>query len=176
MTAAARRLIVDNVAWARRIARAVGRRLPKRHRVGDLESEALFGLVEAAIAYKPCAVPFQGFAQRRVRGAVIDYVRENHMVRPSIEDRRTFKGGIRIFDIDNFKRIPDESPDPERLVIEADLVRKLRARVSAHERQLLDDRMVGCLAKETAAALGYTEGRSSQWMNVLRDNYRELVQ
>lgn len=176
MTAAARRLIVDNVAWARRIARAVGRRLPPRHHAGDLESEALFGLLEAAIAYRHCAVPFQGFAFQRVRGAVIDYVRENHMVKPSSEDRRGFTGGIRVLDIDKFKGLPDAAPSPERMAIEADLVRKLRARVSAHERQLLDDRMVGRPSKETAADLGYTQGRSSQWLNSLRRNYQELAQ
>ncbi len=70
------RLISDHVEMARRIALRVARRVPEWMSYDDLIASAMVGLTEAAERYDVNrAEPFPGFAEKRIRGAVLDELR-----------------------------------------------------------------------------------------------------
>jgi RNA polymerase sigma factor for flagellar operon FliA len=75
------RLIAEHVDMARRIAQRVGRRVPGHLREEDLVSAAMIGLAEAADRYDASrGEPFIGFAEKRVRGAVLDELRRGDIL------------------------------------------------------------------------------------------------
>lgn len=70
------RLIAEHVDMARRIAGRVGRRVPDWIREDDLVGAAMIGLTEAADRFDATlGQPFVAFAERRIRGAVLDELR-----------------------------------------------------------------------------------------------------
>ena len=98
------------------LATAVARRMrvPTGALVGrdDLESAALVGLIDAVDRYDPArGIPFEGYASRRIRGAVIDELRR--VDERSRADRRR-------------ARLGDPDADPEigafRLTLSLDLL------------------------------------------------------
>lgn len=75
------RLIAEHVDMARRIALRLARRLPPWLREEDLVGAAMIGLTEAADRYDPSrGEPFVGFAEKRVRGAVLDELRRGDLL------------------------------------------------------------------------------------------------
>jgi RNA polymerase sigma factor for flagellar operon FliA len=69
-------LIAEHVDMARRIAGRVARRVPDWIQADDLVSAALIGLTEAAERFDAAqGMPFVAFAERRIRGAVLDELR-----------------------------------------------------------------------------------------------------
>jgi RNA polymerase sigma factor for flagellar operon FliA len=69
-------LIADHIDMARRIAGRVGRRVPDWIREDDLVGAAMIGLTEAADRFDASqGLPFVAFAERRIRGAVLDELR-----------------------------------------------------------------------------------------------------
>jgi RNA polymerase sigma factor for flagellar operon FliA len=75
------RLIAEHVDMARRIALRLARRLPPWLREEDLVGAAMIGLTEAADRYDPArGEPFVGFAEKRVRGAVVDELRRGDLL------------------------------------------------------------------------------------------------
>ena len=79
------RLIAAHIEVARRIASRIARRCPQTVSVDDLHAAALLGLTEAADRYDTSrAEPFLGFAEKRIRGAILDELR-----RGDIMPRRT---------------------------------------------------------------------------------------
>lgn len=74
-------LIEEHVDLAVGMARRMARRLPTSVAREDLESAALLGLTEAAARYDDSRrEPFMGFAIKRVRGAILDYLRRNDLL------------------------------------------------------------------------------------------------
>lgn len=81
------RLIADHLDVARRIAARVARRCPSFIGREDLHAAALLGLTEAAERYDASREePFIAFAEKRIRGAILDELR-----RGDIMPRRTRK-------------------------------------------------------------------------------------
>lgn len=75
------RLIADHVEVARRIALRVARRVPDWISTDDLIGAAMVGLAEAADRYDPTRQePFVAFAERRIRGAVLDELRRGDIM------------------------------------------------------------------------------------------------
>jgi RNA polymerase sigma factor for flagellar operon FliA len=75
------RLIAEHVDMARRIAVRVGRRVPSWLREDDLVGAAMIGLAEAAERFDPSfGQPFVGFAEKRIRGAVLDELRRGDLM------------------------------------------------------------------------------------------------
>jgi len=75
------RLIAEHVESARRIALHVARRVPDWITRDDLVSAALLGLAEAADRYDASrGEPFIAFAEKRIRGAVLDELRRGDFV------------------------------------------------------------------------------------------------
>ncbi len=75
------RLIAEHVDVARRIAMRVARRCPAFITREDLHAAALLGLTEAAERYDGSRdEPFLGFAEKRIRGAVLDELRRGDIM------------------------------------------------------------------------------------------------
>jgi RNA polymerase sigma factor for flagellar operon FliA len=75
------RLITEHIDMARRIALRVARRIPPWMSQEDLVAAAMIGLTEAADRYDDVrGEPFVGFAEKRIRGAVLDELRRGDMM------------------------------------------------------------------------------------------------
>jgi RNA polymerase sigma factor FliA len=75
------KLIAEHVDMARRIALRVARRVPEWMSYDDLIASAMVGLTEAADRYDPHrGEPFPGFAEKRIRGAVLDELRRGDIM------------------------------------------------------------------------------------------------
>ena len=78
-------LIASHLEVARRIASRIARRCPAFIAREDLHAAAMLGLTEAAERYDSSREePFLGFAEKRIRGAILDELR-----RGDIMPRRT---------------------------------------------------------------------------------------
>lgn len=74
-------LIAEHAAMARRIAMRVAKRVPDWMNREDLVSTAMVGLVEAAERFDATrGEPFVAFAERRIRGAVLDELRRGDIL------------------------------------------------------------------------------------------------
>jgi RNA polymerase sigma factor for flagellar operon FliA len=75
------RLISEHVEVARRIAASMARRCPDWVQREDLVAAAMLGLTEAAERYDTSRTePFLGFAEKRIRGAVMDELRRGDIM------------------------------------------------------------------------------------------------
>jgi len=75
------RLIADHLDMARRIALKAARRLPERMSHDDVIAAAMVGLTEAAERYDGTrGEPFVAFAEKRIRGAVLDELRRGDLL------------------------------------------------------------------------------------------------
>jgi RNA polymerase sigma factor for flagellar operon FliA len=73
--------ILDHTQMARRIALRVGRRVPDWITADDLIAAAMIGLAEAADRYDASrGEPFVAFAEKRIRGAVLDELRRGDIL------------------------------------------------------------------------------------------------
>lgn len=74
-------LIAEHAGMARRIAMRVAKRVPEWMNREDLVSTAMVGLVEAAERFDATrGEPFVAFAERRIRGAVLDELRRGDIL------------------------------------------------------------------------------------------------
>jgi RNA polymerase sigma factor for flagellar operon FliA len=70
-------LVMQHVPLVRVVAQRLAQRLPSQVEMSDLVSVGVIGLIDAATRYQPAlGVPFDAFARRRVRGAMLDSLRE----------------------------------------------------------------------------------------------------
>jgi RNA polymerase sigma factor FliA len=68
--------LIEQLPMVRTVARLMARRVPQSVDVEDLFAAGLLGLVEAFHNFEPSKdVKFRGFANFRVRGAILDYLR-----------------------------------------------------------------------------------------------------
>jgi RNA polymerase sigma factor FliA len=75
------RLIAEHITMARRIALKAARRLPERLSHDDIVAAAMVGLTEAADRYDTTrSEPFVAFAEKRIRGAVLDELRRGDLL------------------------------------------------------------------------------------------------
>jgi RNA polymerase sigma factor for flagellar operon FliA len=82
-------LIVDHVALVRTIAGRLARRLPSNVDVDELVSVGTVGLIDAIDRFEPArGVPFKSYAEIRVRGSMVDHLRESDFVPRAV--RRKF--------------------------------------------------------------------------------------
>jgi RNA polymerase sigma factor FliA len=72
------KLIADTLPYVRKLAVEISRELPRFTDIEELVSAGREGLVQAAERYDPShGVLFRTFAHYRIRGAILDYVRES---------------------------------------------------------------------------------------------------
>ncbi len=68
--------ILKHVPMVKRIATRIGMRLPPHAETEDLYSAGIIGLIDAVEKYDPSkGVPFEAYAEYRIRGAVFDELR-----------------------------------------------------------------------------------------------------
>lgn len=71
------RLVIEHVGLVKALACRLAQRLPPSVEVADLIGVGVVGLIEAAQRYRPSTgVPFDAFARQRLRGAMLDALRE----------------------------------------------------------------------------------------------------
>jgi RNA polymerase sigma factor for flagellar operon FliA len=71
------RLILENLCQVHRIARRIHVRLPKHVSFDDIVHSGVIGLIDAVGKFDPAkGVPFWAYAQIRIRGAILDSLRE----------------------------------------------------------------------------------------------------
>lgn len=81
MTPEQEALVLAHDELAQRYASAFLRRLPPHIERGDVVQSARYGLCQAALRWRPgTGVPFDAYARRRIRGAIIDNLRNNRGV------------------------------------------------------------------------------------------------
>ncbi|HST80437.1 MAG TPA: sigma-70 family RNA polymerase sigma factor [Kineosporiaceae bacterium] len=81
-------LITDHLPLVGHIARETAARLPRHLGTDDLVGAGSLALVQAANSYDPeLGVPFARFANTRVRGAMIDQMRQRDWVSRSVRSR-----------------------------------------------------------------------------------------
>ena len=138
------------------IARALSRGLPSVVEMDDLINDGVIGLIRALHRYDPDrGVGFSTYAGHRIRGAMLDGLRERDPLPRSIRRaQRASKEGdsgsrtkaIQFLDLGEALIIPaDETTSPEAIMLEADLKRQVRAGLAAlppRDRQVLVLRMI----------------------------------
>ena len=104
------RLVGDHIEFARRIAMRVARRVPTWMSSDDLVAAALLGLTEAAERYdSERGEPFIAFAEKRIRGAVLDELRSRDMYsRRARSDARRVGAAIRTLE-QKLGRAPEDT-------------------------------------------------------------------
>ena len=87
------KLIEDNLDLVRKIAWQIHGRVHNVVEVEDLIQQGMEGLVNAAQKYSPVEnVTFSQYAQLRIRGSIIDYLRKNsNLCRTTIKKNKNLK-------------------------------------------------------------------------------------
>jgi RNA polymerase sigma factor for flagellar operon FliA len=81
-------LVCANIELVRRVAGGLARRLPPHIERGDLESNGIPGLLAAVESYDPEAnVEFAAFATTRIRGAILDELRNQDPLPRSLREK-----------------------------------------------------------------------------------------
>jgi RNA polymerase sigma factor (sigma-70 family) len=174
-TAARDALVLAHAAWARRVALATVRKLRLHISPDDAIGAAFVALVEAAGRYRPGAVPFDAYANRRIVGSVQDFANvDTTMPRTRAEDPRTYRPPD--LDIEPLSWLLSD-PAPGPLEHRADVERReLAARLLGHarprEREALRLRYVeGLTLIETGRRMGLSEARAWQ---LVRDGLERI--
>ena len=86
-------LIEGNLVLVKKIAWQIFGRVQKIIDIEDLIQQGMEGLVSAAQKYSPKdGVTFQQYAQLRIRGSIIDYLRKNsNLCRTTIKKNKSLK-------------------------------------------------------------------------------------
>ena len=86
-------LIEDNLDLVKKIAWQIFGRVQKMVEIEDLIQQGMEGLVSAAQKYSPKeGVSFQQYAQLRIRGSIIDFLRKNsNLCRTTIKKKQEFE-------------------------------------------------------------------------------------
>lgn len=141
LTPAAReRMILDHYPLVRTIAGRMVRRLPSNVDVDELVMVGTVGLIDAIDRFEPeRGVPFKAYAEIRIRGAIVDSLRDSDWVPRSV--RRKF-ARIEIARND-LKRALKRDPTREELAL------KLEMTVEEYEDLAADSRITSLTSIDT---------------------------
>lgn len=158
------------------IARTLSRGLPSSVELDELVNDGVIGLIGALQRYDPeRGVEFSTYAGHRIRGAMLDGLRQRDPVPRAIRRGRraqgsgpgaSAKGGmIQIVEIDRALALPaDDASSPEDLAMEADLACRVRQGLAAlppRDREVITLRMVqGLPLRDVAAQLSLSVTRT----------------
>jgi RNA polymerase sigma factor (sigma-70 family) len=165
--AAREKLITDNLEWSRSVARKVYSQFTKAGQDGyhshieieDLESWASVGLVQAANRYNEAEGCFQGFAYRRVRGAIFDAYRRRSYTELTHE---SVEGMVERLGFMPAGYVTDTAPLPDAVAIKNDEAARIDAAIAAlpeEERAIIRELQAGAKVSSIASA----RGRSANW-------------
>lgn len=169
LTENGKRLVIDHMYLAERLAFKKKRSLPRQVDIEELKSAAYFGLVDAAEKYKINIGNFSTYAYYRISGAIIDYLRE--LGWGKCTDRRSavsLDAEVRDeFSIKDTLEAKSIQPSNE-FFIEISKCLSTRA-TDILKSYYLEEKSI----KEIANNFQITEGRISQLMSSYRDNIRK---
>lgn len=119
-------LIVDMLPEIKRIARSIHERLPQSVLLDDLIQAGVLGLLDASAKYQASKnVPFMAYARVRVRGAILDSLRQDDWSPRSLRAQaRRIRQGIAQLQ-SKLRREPDESEIAEEVGIPLEKYQKL---------------------------------------------------
>jgi RNA polymerase sigma factor for flagellar operon FliA len=160
--------VADYLPFVRAIARRLRARLPANIEVDDLVQAGMIGLIDARCRFDPSqGVPFEGFAIKRARGAMLDELRRDDWVPRSVRRGQRANGDAvgEMVSLDDIERA-GASADPSSVLAHKQAMQALAAmleRLPAREQQVL---MLRCehdmTLKQIAEVLGVTEPRVCQ--------------
>lgn len=165
-------LIVDHAHIARRIALKVARRCPDHVEREDLVAAGMMGLTEAALRYDVArAEPFIGFAERRIRGAVLDELRRGDLLsRRARKLARTVKTAIRTIEANG--DIATEQAIADALGVSIAYYQRELASLANAELESIDDEFA---TKQAGTAIAPDEAaEKSRLLQSVRDGLAKL--
>jgi RNA polymerase sigma factor (sigma-70 family) len=160
------RWVVSHLALVRSIARRMrGSGLPVEE--DDLVSAGTIGLIEAVDRFEPDrGVPFAAFAHRRIRGAMIDEIRQLRPTQPGQKtrsltllslDTATTEDGLALIDV----TANPSSPEPQMCRELGEVLDALEL-LPNREREMLALHAAGHSLAEIGGAFGCSHSRASQ--------------
>ena len=122
--------ILDGLPLVRLVARSVATSLPRHVDVAELEAAGAVGLVEAARRFDDTrGVPFEPFARRRIRGAMLDAARRRDFASRSLRRWGRAIEQSRVTLSHALGRSPSEHEVAEHLGIAPQKLSRLKARL-----------------------------------------------
>ncbi len=174
-------LVLEHYAQVRAIAARFSRRLPGHIDGEDVVAWGLLGLLDAMDRYDPArGVPLAALVEVRVRGAIIDNLRQQGLRRSVIEALRELEGSPSCTrQLERLRarvagsvmgRLEEEELEDEGPLADVQLERRQQraalhgwiGQLPAGEQQVLALQLQGLSGREIAGQLGLTEGRISQ--------------
>lgn len=138
-----------HLALVRRVAQKIARRIPRQVEVDDLVGAGSLGLVDAARKFDPTRAstrtdggarsPFEAYAEMRIRGAILDYLRGLDWMPRSHRARA--------------RRLEDASRDLSASLGRAPDVHELSQKTGVPERDVLSGRIIASIVPMDAEAL-----------------------
>src|SRR5579862_2138440 len=82
--------VINSIGFVEQLARRVAATMPHSIDIGDLVQDGVIGLIDAAHRFDESrGIKFETFAERRIRGAMIDALRKDAWPRAASSSRRT---------------------------------------------------------------------------------------
>jgi RNA polymerase sigma factor for flagellar operon FliA len=184
--------VAASLPFVESLARRMASTMPHSIDLGDLVQDGVLGLIDAAHRFdEDRGIKFETFAERRVRGAMIDALRRELGAEPTLADLAKRVGSdearlertiVRISTIEstsplaNFEGVdsatlpavlvPSEPPSPDRVYEQTevrDRVRQALAKLPARERRIVSLYYFGeATMKQIGEEIGVNESRVSQ--------------
>jgi RNA polymerase sigma factor for flagellar operon FliA len=134
------RLILHYAPLVKYVAGRVGSGLPAHVEQADLVSYGTFGLIDAITRYEPTReVKFESYAMARIRGAIIDELRNTDWIPRSVRMKaRAFERAVADLEA-KFQRTPTEEEVAEVLDMDVEEVRKFLGQLSLVNVVALDE-------------------------------------
>jgi len=153
------RLILHYAPLVKYVAGRVGSGLPSHVEQADLVSYGTFGLIDAITRYEPSReVKFESYAMARIRGAIIDELRNTDWIPRSVRMKaRQFERAVAELE-SRLQRSPSDEEVAEEMDMDVEDVRKFLGQLSLVNVVALDELLVD------------DDGGSPRLVDTLRDS------
>ncbi|MGZ4658198.1 MAG: sigma-70 family RNA polymerase sigma factor, partial [Blastococcus sp.] len=137
------RLILHYAPLVKYVAGRVGSGLPAHVEQADLVSYGTFGLIDAITRYEPTReVKFESYAMSRIRGAIIDELRNTDWIPRSVRMKaRQFERAVAELE-SRLQRSPSDEEVAEEMGMDVEDVRKFLGQLSLVNVVALDELLV----------------------------------
>jgi RNA polymerase sigma factor FliA len=126
------RVILENLCQVHRIARRIHVRLPKQVSFDDIVHSGVIGLIDAVGKFDPAkGVPFLAYAQIRIRGAILDSLREMDWGPRSLRYQARRIEQARSVLVAKLGRVPSESEVAAHMVLRLDNYQRILAELDS---------------------------------------------
>ncbi|MCW2613714.1 MAG: whiG [Frankiales bacterium] len=138
------RLILHYAPLVKYVAGRVGSGLPAHVEQADLISYGTFGLIDAITRFEPTReVKFESYAMSRIRGAIIDELRNTDWIPRSVRMKaRQFERAVAVLEA-QLRRSPTDEEVADEMDMEVEDVRKFLGQLSLVNVVALDELLTG---------------------------------